>query len=67
MQTIYERPKVQEYRSMRLYRQAMYQYLSVVGFSMDEEDINEDGDLLSCCGEILDEDFMICTKCGEHC
>ena len=23
--------------------------------------------LYSCCGEVLDKDFMICPKCGEHC
>ena len=29
---------------------------------------DEDGNLLSaCCGEILDEDVMICMVCKEHC
>ena len=28
---------------------------------------DEDGNLLSCCGSILDEDVMICTTCKEHC
>ena len=37
--------------------------------SMDYEDYNrdEDGNLISCCGDILDEDIMICPTCKEHC
>ena len=27
---------------------------------------DEDGNLISCCGDILDEDVMICKTCGEH-
>jgi len=30
-------------------------------------DRDEDGNLLSCCGDILDEDIMICPTCHEHC
>ena len=33
----------------------------------DADDRDEDGNLLSCCGSILDEDIMICPTCGEHC
>ena len=29
-------------------------------------DLDEEGNKLSCCGEILDEDIMICPKCQEH-
>lgn len=29
---------------------------------------DEDGNLLSaCCGEMLDEDNMLCPECKEHC
>ena len=29
---------------------------------------DEDDNLLSpCCGEILDEDVMLCPECKEHC
>lgn len=28
--------------------------------------LDEDGNMLSCCGAILDEDRMICPVCGEH-
>ena len=31
------------------------------GYSLDE-----DGCRLSCCGDILDEDYMICPTCKEH-
>lgn len=27
---------------------------------------DENGNLLSCCGEILNTDVMICPVCGEH-
>ena len=30
-------------------------------------ELDEDGNRLSCCGDILDEDFMICPSCKEHC
>ena len=30
-------------------------------------DIDEDGNMLSCCGDILDPDNMICKTCKEHC
>ena len=29
-------------------------------------DLDENGDMLSCCGAVLDEDIMICPICGEH-
>ena len=29
-------------------------------------DIDEDGNLISCCGDILDADIMICPTCKEH-
>jgi hypothetical protein len=29
-------------------------------------DRDEDGNLISCCGAILDEDVMICPVCLEH-
>ena len=29
---------------------------------------DEEGNMLSpCCGEILDEDIMLCPRCKEHC
>jgi len=28
---------------------------------------DENGTLLSCCGDILDENRMICPTCKEHC
>ena len=29
---------------------------------------DEDGNLYSdCCGQILDEDIMLCPECKEHC
>ena len=31
------------------------------GYSLDE-----DGRRLSCCGDVLDEDYMICPTCKEH-
>ena len=30
-------------------------------------DLDEDGNRLSCCGDVLDPDFMICPTCKEHC
>ena len=27
----------------------------------------EEDNLLSCCGDVLDEDIMICPTCKEHC
>ena len=33
---------------------------------VEEDDRDEDGNLLSCCGDILDEDIMICPTCKEH-
>ena len=32
----------------------------------DDYDRDEDGNLLSCCGAILDPDCMICPICKEH-
>ena len=29
-------------------------------------DRDDDGNLISCCGDILDEDIMICPTCKEH-
>lgn len=29
-------------------------------------DRDEDGNLISCCGDILDHDIMICPTCKEH-
>ena len=36
---------------------------------VDEEgySLDEDGNRLSCCGAVLDEDIMMCTICKEHC
>ena len=34
--------------------------------SSDDYDRDEEGNLLSCCGDILDEDIMICPTCKEH-
>ena len=31
-----------------------------------ERKTDEDGNLLSCCGDILDPDNMICPTCKEH-
>ena len=33
----------------------------------DGYDLDEDGNRLSCCGDILDPDYMICPTCREHC
>ena len=30
-------------------------------------DRDEEGNMLSCCGDILDPDNMICKTCKEHC
>ena len=30
-------------------------------------DHDDEGNRLSCCGEILDDDIMICMRCKEHC
>ncbi len=30
-------------------------------------DIERKADKYSCCGDILDEDYMICPTCKEHC
>ena len=29
-------------------------------------DKDEDGNFISCCGDILDPDIMICPTCKEH-
>jgi hypothetical protein len=29
-------------------------------------DYDEDGNMLSCCGEVLDPDLMLCPICKEH-
>ena len=33
----------------------------------DGYELDEDGNRLSCCGDVLDPDFMICPSCKEHC
>lgn len=33
---------------------------------LEEKVVEPIEDNLSCCGDILDEDNMICPKCGEH-
>ena len=41
-------------------------------FDKPKEDIeydydhDEDGNMISCCGDVLDPDYMICPSCGEH-
>lgn len=30
-------------------------------------DIERKSDKYSCCGDILDEDYMLCPTCKEHC
>ena len=30
-------------------------------------DTDEEGNILSCCGDILDPDNMMCKTCKEHC
>ena len=30
-------------------------------------DIFRNADKYSCCGDVLDEDYMICPTCKEHC
>lgn len=34
--------------------------------SLDPYDRDEEGNLISCCGDILDNDIMICPTCKEH-
>ncbi len=35
---------------------------------LEDYETDEDENILSpCCGEILDEDNMICPECKEHC
>ena len=29
--------------------------------------MEEEEELLSCCGDVLDEDIMLCPTCLEHC
>ena len=33
----------------------------------DGYELDEDGNRLICCGDVLDPDFMICPSCKEHC
>jgi hypothetical protein len=33
----------------------------------DGYELDEDGNRLSCCGDILDPDIMLCPSCKEHC
>ena len=30
-------------------------------------DIERKADYISCCGAVLDKDYMICPECKEHC
>ena len=32
----------------------------------DDYDRNEEGEIISCCGDVVDEDIMICPTCKEH-
>jgi hypothetical protein len=32
----------------------------------DDYDHDEEGNIISCCGDIVDEDIMICPTCKEH-
>ena len=36
-------------------------------FDSEGYELDEDGNRLSCCGDILDEDIMMCPTCKEHC
>lgn len=46
--------------------------VKITGLEMNNEDIHfdydkdEEGNMLSCCGDILDPDVMICKTCKEH-
>ena len=33
---------------------------------VDDYERNEDGEIISCCGDVVDEDIMICPTCKEH-
>jgi len=32
----------------------------------DDYDRDEEGNIISCCGDIVDEDIMICPTCKEN-
>ena len=53
-------------RGRHLYTESVLSYEEEAMF--DEYDKNEDGESLSCCGDVLtEENGGICESCGEHC
>lgn len=34
--------------------------------TMTLDEILRDADLMSCCGDAVDRDIMVCPSCGEH-
>jgi len=35
-------------------------------YNQDGYPIDEEGNIISCCGDIVDPDHMICATCKEH-
>ncbi len=68
--------EVQDYDSKGLSSSTVY-FSSMDGdfeilfdeFDLDTplEKIQEDANQFSCCGDILDKDYMLCPTCLEHC
>lgn len=61
-----KKPDREDYNSNEEFDKALRLYFMDVNDIYGDYDRNEDGDLLSCCGDVLDEDRMICATCGEH-
>ena len=41
--------------------------VSEISLTDTASDIFRKADKYSCCGDVLDEDYMICPSCKEHC
>lgn len=61
------KPLREDYNSEDEYRKAMNLFNLDWDLIYGQDDVNEDGELLSCCGDVLNEDNMICPTCFEHC
>ena len=61
------KPQEKDYAIEGQYKKALGLYLQDMHLLYGEYDRDQDGNILSCCGDILDEDVMICPTCKEHC
>ncbi|MFY0655046.1 MAG: hypothetical protein JXQ96_23660 [Cyclobacteriaceae bacterium] len=41
-------------------------YSNLYGFDVSDYDLDEEGNIISCCGHIVDPDVMRCPECKEN-